>query len=435
MKIMHGVALLLWVAALQAEPLDQVVAVVNNAVITSTELNEHVSLLKKQLASKSVALPGENALKKQVLQHLIDINLQLQMAKQQGISIEDAELTAAIDRVAAQNQLALPQLKEALKQQGMTWGQYRENIRKEMLIARSQQQVVGQSIAVTPAQVEAYLKKSKTAHKADQLLYHVQNIVIPLPEAPTSEQLAQAHTKADALLARLQMGADFSQLALAESSGEFALEGGDLGERHLAELPLVFANQVIEMKVGEVKGPFRTGNGFQLLKLVGISGAETRHLVTKTHVRHILVKPGVSMTKEEVKAQLTHLYQQLHSGADFARLAKQYSLDPVSAVKGGDLGWVGQGELVPEFEKEMITLPLHQVSQAIKSRYGWHFIEVLGRKTVDDTKAFERQQVQQFLQQRKFTEAIQHWQQKLRAQAYVQVLDPSLSGAEAKAQG
>jgi peptidyl-prolyl cis-trans isomerase SurA len=410
-----------------AEPLDNVVAVVNEGVITARELDQQVAQLRQQLQSKQVNLPDDSVLKKQVLQHLIDVDLQLQLAKQQNLKIEDVELDAAIARIGEQNKLTVEQLKEAIKQQGMAWTAYRENIRKEMLLARLQQKAVGSEIQVNQSQVETYLKQTKLEKQASQSLYHVQNIVVPLPSEPTSEQLMAANQKATALLAKLNHGADFSQLAVAESSDTFALEGGDLGERHLAELPEVFAKTVMTMKTGEVAGPIRTGNGYQLIKLAEVKLAPERHLITKTHVRHILIKADVSMTEEEAKLQREHLYQQLQSSGDFARLAKRHSLDPVSAMKGGDLGWVAAGDLVPEFEKAMETLPLNVVSQPVKSRYGWHFIQVLARKEVDDTAAYERQQVQQFLQQRKFTEAVQNWQQRLRGQAYIQVLDKALA--------
>jgi peptidyl-prolyl cis-trans isomerase SurA len=410
-----------------AESLDNVVAVVNDGVITSSELEEQVSILRQQLASKQVTPPSDEVLKKQVLQHLIDVDLQLQFAKQQGLKIEDTELDAAIGRIAESNHLTLPQLQAALEQQGMHWKAYRENIRKEMLLARLQQKAVGNDIQVNKAQVEAYLKQSKRERAANQSLYHLQNIVIPLSSEPTSEQLVAAREKANALLLKLKQGADFGQLAVAESSGTFALEGGDLGDRHLAELPEIFAKAVVDMQVGQVVGPIRTGNGYQLIKLVGLTGAPEHHLVTKTHVRHILIKQDASMLEEEAKQQRDHLYHQLQSGAEFARLAKQYSLDPVSAMKGGDLGWVSPGDLVPEFEKVMDTLTPNQISHPVKSRFGWHFIQVLARKQEDDTAAYERQQVRQFLQQRKFTEAVQGWQQRLRGQAYVQVLDKALT--------
>jgi peptidyl-prolyl cis-trans isomerase SurA len=409
-----------------AQPLDSVVAVVNDSVITASELNSQVDQLRQQYKGRQMAVPDDTALRKQVLQHLIDVDLELQLAKQHNMVIDNAELDNAIEKIAIENKLSLSELREEISRQGLPWKTYRENIRKEMLVGRVQQKAVGQEINISPQQVEDYLKTAISQDNSNYT-YQVQNIVIPLPEEPTPAQLTKARQKANDILARIKKGADFNQLAIQESSGEFALEGGDLGERHLAELPEIFANEVVKMKVGQVSGPIRTGNGFQLIKLKAIGGNNEKHQVVKTHVRHILVKQDASMTPDEANKQVNNLYQQLKSGKDFALMAKQYSLDVASATKGGDLGWVNPGDLVPEFEKKMNTLPLHTVSKPVKSVFGWHLIEVLERKTVDDSESFKRQQVRMYLQQRKFSEAVQNWQQHMRAQAFIQILDKNLA--------
>lgn len=409
-----------------AQPLDAVVAVVNDGVITKSELNSQVEILRQQIIARKMQVPPETALRKQVLQHLIDVDLQLQMAKQHDLAVDTTELNDAITKIAAANHLSLSELREELGRQGLSWESYRENIRKEMLISRLQQKAVGKDITVSPQQVEEHLKTAQFQDKT-QYTYHLQNIVIPLPEEPTTQQLNKAKLKAKELLTKIRKGENFSQLAIIESSGEFALEGGDLGERHLAELPDVFANRVIHMKNGEVVGPIRTGNGFQLIKLVSIGGADQKHEVIKTHVRHILLKQDASTTSAEAQRQAFNLYQQLKAGKDFAHMARQYSLDAASAVKGGDLGWVNSGELVPEFEKTMDALPLNKISKPVKSMFGWHIIQVLGRKKVDDSESFKKQQVRAFLQQRKFTEAVQNWQQHMRTQAYIKIMDKELA--------
>jgi peptidyl-prolyl cis-trans isomerase SurA len=418
--------LLLPALTVSAQPLDKVVAIVNDGVITASELDSQVEILKKQITAKHMQLPSDVVLRKQVLQHLIDVDLQLQLAKQNDITVDSTDLNDAIAKIATTNHLTLTQLREEIGKQGLTWQNFRENIRKEILISRVQQKAINTDIKVSPEQVEDYLKTAKNDDKSQQT-FHVQNIVIPLPEEPTTEQLQKARQKANDLLAKLKRGDDFSRLAIAESSGEFALEGGDLGERHLAELPEIFAKQVITMNAGQVVGPIRTGNGFQLIKLLAVTGNSEKHQVLKTHVRHILVKQDAGMTSEDAIKQVNNLYQQIKSGKDFTQMAKQYSLDSGSAVKGGDLGWVNPGELVPEFEKAMDSLPIKQISKPVKSVFGWHLIEVLERKKIDDSLAFKRQQVRQFLHQRKFTEVVQNWQQHLRTDAYVKIMDKELA--------
>ncbi|MFC3909095.1 peptidylprolyl isomerase [Legionella dresdenensis] len=419
------IGLLLPVVAF-SQPLDRVVAVVNDGVITASELNAQVDLLRQQISAKNMQVPSDNILKKQVLQHLIDVDLELQLAKQNDLTIDNNELNDTIAKIADSNHLTVEQLREEVGRQGLAWDTYRENIRKEILISRIQQKAVGKEVVVSPQQVEDYLKKAKLPDQT-QLTYHLQNIVVPLPEEPTTEQVKKARQKAEQLLAKIKKGGDFSEIAIAESSGEFALEGGDLGERHLPELPDIFAKEVVHMSAGQVSGPIRAGNGFQLIKLVAVGGNNEKHEVIKTHVRHILLKQGASTTAEETTKQINNLYQQLKSGKDFAVMAKQYSVDVTSALKGGDLGWVSPGELVPEFEKAMDKLPLNQISKPVKSVFGWHLIQVLERKKVDDSEGFKRQQVRQYLQQRKFTEAVQNWQQHLRSNAYIKIFDKDLA--------
>ncbi len=413
-------------ALVLAQPLDKVVAVVNDNVITASELAAQVALLTRQMQAKQQALPSETALKKQALQHMIDMDIQLQLAKNNNMTVDSTELNDAIERIATNNHITLAQLRAAVVQQGMDWEAYRQSIRKEMLIQQIQQRAVGQDITVSAKQVEDYLQtaaKELNTHAT----YRLENIVIPLPEKASAEQIKRAENKAHTLLNKIHHGANFSELAGTDADHEFALEQNDLGERHLAELPEVFAKQVVTMKVGDVAGPVRTGNGLQLIHLAAMVENNEHHQVTKTHVRHILLKQAASVTNDEAQKQINNIYQQLKSGIDFADMAKKYSLDVGSAEKGGDLGWVTSDELVPEFVKVMEALPVHQVSQPVKSMFGWHLIEVLERKVVDDSEAFKKQQVHLLLQQKKLAEAVQNWQQHMRAEAYVKVLDKELA--------
>lgn len=411
---------------LYAEPLDKVVAVVNDNVITERELNTQMALVRKQLLAMHKDIPEDPVLKKQVLQHLIDVELQLQMAKNNSISVDKTELDQIINKIAEDNHLTAQNLRQEIERQGMTWRNYRDNLHKEVLMTRIQQRSVGQDVQVSADQVEDYLKSTPYVDKIHST-FQVQNIVIPLSEAPTTEQLTRAQKKAHLILEKIKKGEDFGRLAIAESSDEFALEGGDLGDRHLAELPEIFAKQVVAMKVGDVVGPIRAGNGLQLIKLVAIHEEAVHHQVTKYHVRHILLKPDMNITEAEAQKQIQNIYQQIKAGKDFALMAKQYSLDASNAINGGDLGWVTPEELTPDFAKAMENLPMKTVSLPVKTPFGWHLIEVLERKTEDDTAAYKRQQVRLFLQQRKFAEAVQTWQQHIRSDAYVKILDKALA--------
>ncbi len=426
MRKQFCIAVMLYTSWAMAAPLDKVVAIVNNDVITASELDTQIEMAREQLLARKMEAPPPPVLRKQVLNHLIDEQIELQLAKNNDLSIDNVELDETIAKIAASNHLSLDEMRKAVEQQGTVYQIYRESIRKEMLISRIQQSAVGKEITVSMKQVNDYLKSKEHIATTPQM-FHVHNIVVPLPEEPTTAQIAKAREKALKLMQKIQQGADFSQVAITESSGTDALEGGSLGERHLAELPEVFAEQVVKMNVGDIRGPLRTGNGFQIIKLVAISNTEVHHEVTKTHVRHILLKQGVNMTEAEADRQIHNLYEQLKSGKDFAAMARQYSLDHASAAKGGDLGWMTSDELVPSFAEAMKDLPLQTISKPVKTPFGWHLIQVLERKTVDDSAAYQRQQVRQFLYQRKFNEAVQNWQQRMRGSAYINIIEKDLA--------
>jgi peptidyl-prolyl cis-trans isomerase SurA len=257
--------------------------------------------------------------------------------------------------------------------------------------------------------------------------YHLLNIVVPLSDTPTPTEIAQAQQKALKLVEELKKGADFSQLAILESSDEFALDGGDLGERYLAELPEVFIPYLKTMNVNQVEGPIRTGNGWQLIKLVGVNDADLHHQITKTHVKHILIKPGPQMTDAQAQQQIQNIYRQIQAGKAFDALAKQYSVDAATAVKGGDMGWVDSTELVPQFAEVMDKLALNSISTPVKTPFGWHIMQVIERKVEDDSLAYQRQQVRSMLKQKRFSEQVKTWQQHLRAQAFIHILDKQLA--------
>ena len=410
----------------KTQPLDKVIAVVNDRVITQNELNQQVAVLKSQIASKKMQLPLANVLRKQVLQHLIDVDIQLQIAERNGINIDNTDVDGAIKRIAKNNKVSVTQLRKEITKSGLSWPAYRDNIKKEMLLSRLQQKAVGKDIKISNEQVDQYIASNKKNIQA-QLQYHIKNILIPLSDSPSSDELKKVKQKANEIHRKLLEGEDFSQMALAESSGEFALEGGDLGYRNLAALPDIFANTVVTMKPGQISRPLRADNGYHIIKLEKVKGNNKKHYVNLTKVRHILVKQDASMTQAEATRQVNNLYQQLRQGKNFSEMAKKYSLDPGSASKGGELGWVHPGELVPEFEKTMDKLRINQISKPVKSQFGWHIIQVEGRKRIDDSKTFEKQQVRQFLYQSKFREAVQNWQQQLRAEAFVKVMDKSIA--------
>lgn len=409
-------------AKTSAQKLDTIVAIVNDGVVTQNQLNQQIAVIKQQAAQNHAQLPPADVLRKQVLQHLIDVDIQLQMAKQSGIKISSTDVDTAIKHIADRAHLSIAQLRQKVQEAGLSYPQYRKNIRKQMTIAQLQQAAIGKGITVTKQEVDAYLKNAKTPANSN-VEYHVKNIMIPLTEAPTTEQVQHASKQGDAIVKKLKAGATFSSQAMANSSGETALQGGDLGWRNAAALPDIFEKYVVTMKQGQIIGPIRTANGFHIIKLVGIRDANSTQSVTLYHLRHILLTADEQHSIQQEKQEIEKIRQKLVKGARFSQLAKQYSQDQRSAAQGGDLGWVHIGEVPNSFNNAMQTLKPGQISQPIQTENGWSLIEVIARKKVAEAAGVaQQQQIREYLYQRKFNDKVQNWLQQMRASAYVKIM-------------
>jgi peptidyl-prolyl cis-trans isomerase SurA len=416
---------LVFCAITSALPLDAVVAEVNENVITKRELDKHVLDKKEELLARHMEIPSDAVLRKQVFQHMIDVQLQMDLAKNNNIQLDDEELNEIIKGIAVQNKLEVDELKSELVKHGLSWEGYRDNLKKEIIMTRLQQQAIGNTIHISEKQVDDYLGDViKEQHSLSK--YHLQNIVIPLSEAPSADEVKAAYQKAQKIMALIRSGEDFSKLAISESSDEYALEGGDLGLRTLTELPDVLAIQLKDVKVNEVKGPIRAPNGWQIIKVIAIDESHLHHQIVKTHVKHILIKPGPQMTDLEAERMIQNLYRQIQDGKKFDTIAKHYSVDAATAIKGGDMGWVVSNELVPQFAEVMDKMSENAISQPVKSPFGWHIIQVVERKVEDDSNAFQRQKVRSMLRQKRFEEAVVSWKQHLRTQAFINILDKDL---------
>lgn len=273
----------------QRQPLDRIVAAVNDNVITSTELNTQVNSIQKTLEQRHTPLPPSDILRRQVLEHMINVEIELQMAKQAGIELDSHDVDEAIGHIAQQNHISIDTLRKNVEAEGLTWKNYRQQIKKEIIISKLQQKIVGQ-IVITDQQVDNYLASNMNSSGANMTnsAFHLEDIVVPLPGEPSSQEVASAEKRADAILTKLKKGANFNELAVAESSGTVALQGGDLGFRQLAELPEVFASQVVNMKPGELAGPIRTANGWHIIKLIAVEGGHANGGPSKDQVRNLL---------------------------------------------------------------------------------------------------------------------------------------------------
>lgn len=401
-------------------PLDRIVAVVNDDVITALELGSEVRDIKKQLSKQNTRLPSDDVLKKQILDRMILQRLQLQRAERVHIRVNDEMLNRAINNIAAQNNLSLNGLREALKQQGMDYSRFRENIRKEIIVSQLQQRQVLNRITITKQEIDTFLKNQsiKGAVKGE---YNIGHILIALPEGANAEQIRQAKAKADDVIKKLNSGADFAQTAIAFSDGQKALDGGNLGWRSFDALPTIFSDWLRNKDVNSVSHAIRSPNGFHIIKLLGKRTNDEQYIVDQKHVRHILIKTSEFTSSEEARARVLKIRERILKGEDFSKLAKLHSEDPGSAEKGGDLGWVDPGMMVPPFEKAYKKLAVGQLSEPVKTQYGWHIIEVLGTRSHDNTEKVKRNKAMESIRSRKTEPALQNWFRTLRDGSFIEV--------------
>jgi len=398
--------------------LNRIAAIVNNSIITQTELDNRIETITQQIIQSGTAPPTQDILKNQVLEQLIIETLQMSLANSTGIKIDDETLNRTIKRIASNNNLSLTEFRNVLEKDGFKFSEFRENIRQEITIRRLHERQIHRSVVVSQQDIEQFLSSQPIDVNRDKS-FHLAHILVALPEAANPEQIVSARSKIDSITTKLNQETDFSALAVSYSDGQQALRGGDLGWKKFAELPTLFANVIPHLNVNEVSKAIRGPNGFHLVKLLDVKG-EKRHNVNKTHARHILIKTDGKISDQEAKTALIKLRKRIIEGENFAKIAETHSDDMGSAINGGDLKWLAPGETVPQFENAMNNLSQDEISQPVQSTFGWHLIQVLERKQFDDTVAFERNQAHQIIQQRKIEEDTETWLRRLRDEAYVE---------------
>lgn len=397
---------------------DRIVAIVNEDVITRIDLQQQLSLALDTLKRQGTPLPPADVLERQVLERMINQRMQLQLAKDSGLRVEDAVLDKTIARIAQQNKLSVDQLRAALERDGVPFTRFREDIRAEITIARLREREVDSKTVVTEGEIDAFIQSvDKTAGKSNE--YNLAHILVRVPEQASADAIQARQARAEQALAQLKQGADFGQVSATFSDAPEALQGGSLGWRDAGRLPSLFVDALEGMKLGQVSGLLRSSNGFHILKLIDQRGAAPV-LVQQTHARHILVKTNEVISESEARNRLAGLRERIEHGSDFAELARLQSQD-ASAPKGGDLGWLSPGDTVPDFERTMNQLKLGELSQPIKTEFGWHLIQVLARREEDMSKERVRLTARQALRERKSDEAYQEWLRQLRDKTYVEI--------------
>ena len=406
------------VPATQKQVLNRIVAVVNDGIIVSSELDAAVAIVVAQLKAKGTQPPERGVLEKQVLERLVIEKLQLQLAEVNGISIDDTTLNNEVQDLARNNGISVAEFRDIIVRDGLSYASFREDLRKQLLIQELRRQMVGNRIRVTEQEVDN-LEASLRASGSGDVEYHLAHILVAIPEAAGPEQVKAAEQRAKDILRRLRANADFSELAIAESDGQTALEGGDLGWRSLGQMPELFVEPLKTLHTGDVSDLIRSSGGFHIIKLLEKRGDE-RHIMRQTHARHILLKEDALHSDADNLTRIKQLEMRLRAGEDFATLARSNSQDTVSAARGGDLGWLGPGDTVPEFQAAMDKLAPGEISEPVKTRYGWHLIQVEAYRDRDDTVEFERNRVKNLIRARKYDEELFLWLRRLRDEAYVE---------------
>ena len=404
--------------ASQPQTLDRIVAVVNDGVITQNQLNTRVRSATMQLHRQKVQLPPHEILRQQVLDQMITERALVQTAKEAGVNVDDNDLDQAMVRVAANQKMTPQQMRQTIEKDGVTWPEFREEIRNQMMIARVREREVDARVNVTPGEVDNFLANQSATGAGEEV--HLAHIVIRIPEGASPETLNKLRLKAVSIDDQAKAGKDFGQLAATYSESNDAMQGGDLGSRPIDSLPQVMSSAIANLKPGQVSDVVRSPSGFHIVKLISRKGGSALPQIQQTHARHILIKVTEVTSEPEARQKINQVHSRLKSGEDFAALAKLYSQDG-SAQKGGDLGWLYPGDTVPAFDQAMNALKIGEISNPVQSQFGFHIIQVLDRRTTDVSQERQRQRASNALRQRKLEEANQEWVRQVRDRAYVEM--------------
>lgn len=416
-------ALLAWAGstahAAPTREVDRIVAVVNDEVITLYELKSRVAQAERQLKAQQVQLPPADILEKQMLERMITDRVQIQMAKETSVRVDDLTLERAIGRIAESNRMSPGDFRAALEKDGISWSKFREEVRNEMTVVRLREREVDSRIQVSDAEIDNFLANGDRPGAGNEQ-FLVSHILLRAPDQAGPEQLQRLQAKAQDIVAQLKAGADFAKLAASYSDAPDALTGGSLGWRGADRMPSLFAETVAGMQPGQVSGVIRSPAGMHIVKLVERKGGSAAGQKSQqTNVRHILIKTNELVGDAEARRRLVALKERIDNGTDFAELARLNSND-LSAAKGGDLGWIYPGDTVPEFERAMDALKPGQVSEPIQSPFGWHLIQVVDRRVDEASDERKRQIARQALRERKAEEAYEDWVRQQRDRAYVE---------------
>lgn len=406
--------------AAKIQSVDRIVAIVDDEVIVHSEVNEKLTQIVAQLRAKKTKLPPKNILERQVLERLIIDKIQLAAAAKAGITVGEEMLAQAISNIARKNKMDMSEFRNAVERSGLSFKRFRSQLRNRIITERYRNKEMRSRIHITEREIDTYIAKGMRK-PGKRSAFHLFHILVATPEGSSADKIQIAKRKAQKLVKRLRAGGDFQNIALSESDGQQALEGGDLGWRSSNQLPSVFANVVPKMGRGDVSDPIRTSSGFHIIKLADYKGGKVSHLVEQTKTRHILIKTSEITSDDDARIRLEQLKQRIDGGEEFAALARSHSDDQASSIKGGELGWINPGDVVPDFEQQMKLLTENEVSKPFRTQYGWHIVQVMERRQHDQTGDIQRSQAREAIHKRKAVEETALFLRRLRDEAYVEI--------------
>jgi peptidyl-prolyl cis-trans isomerase SurA len=404
---------------MQVAPIDQIMVVVNEDVITRHELDERVVAISRQLTKQGTPLPEAAVLEKQILERMITELLQVQFAKETGVRIDDTQLDRALQRIAQSNNISsLEEFRARVEKDGLDYAKFREDIRAEIATTRLREREVDAKIVISDSEIDNFLvNQAQSGGKGDE--YHLAHIFVGVPEQASAAIIRASQQRAEEALEALRGGAPFAQLAAAYSDAKDAMTGGDLGWRTSERISPMFLEELNKLQPGETTSVMRSPNGFHLIKLLEKRSKNKTVIITQTHVRHIIIRTSELVPEKDARAKLMEIKRALDIGADFAEQAKLSSEDG-SASQGGDLGWISPGDTVAEFESAMNATAIGQINGPVQSGFGFHLIQVLERRNQDVSVEQKRAQARQSLRNLKSDDAFQDWLRQLRDRAYIE---------------
>jgi peptidyl-prolyl cis-trans isomerase SurA len=397
--------------------IDRIVAVVNTEVITQRDLAERITLVGTQLKRQGTPPPPPEVLERQVLERMITDRVQVQFARDTGVRVDDLQVDRTMQLIAENNKLTLADFRRTLESEGVSFDRFREDIRNEIVISRLREREVDSKIQIGESEIENFLQELQAGDAGTQ--FDLSHILVRVPESASPEQVDARLRRAQEALAKARGGADFAQLAVSYSDAPDALKGGGMGWRERDRLPELFAEALVKLKPGEVSDVLRSPAGFHIVRLNDRRGGGGSFMVEQTRARHILARVSELVSETEARRKITVLRQRIAEGTNFAELARLNSDDTASAQRGGELGWTVPGDLVPEFERAMNALKIGELSQPVRTPFGYHIIQVEERRTADLSADRKRIEARRVLRDRRADEAYQEWLRQLRDRSYV----------------